>query len=168
MNRIRKSYLLMFAAVLLFAGLATAQSRSFNESGLEYTFEIPNEQWKLVSRNPHTNLVFGTAREGDLEIRKITAPTSKEIMDVMKEEEQKLQFLQGFVAGKEENFSGALKGSIYNYEFVRSGRPMAGRFYFLRSGDTVYVLRFTAYTNNLRSLRVQTDIMARTFQIKKA
>ena len=168
MNRTSKPFLLAIAAIALFAGFTAAQSRSFSESGLEYTFEIPNEQWKLVSRTPHTNLVFGTAREGDLEIRRMTAPASKAIMDVMKEEEQKLQFLQGFVAGKEENFSGALKGSIYNYEFVRSGRPMAGRFYFLRSGDTVYVLRFTAYTNNLRSLRVQTDMIARTFQIKKA
>src|SRR5688572_2481193 len=122
MNRIRKSLLLAFAAVALFAGPAAAQTRSFNESGLEYTFEIPNEQWKLVSRTPHTNLVFGTAREGDLEIRKMTAPASKLIGDIMKDEEQKLQFLQGFVAGKEENFSGALKGSIYNYEFVRSGQ----------------------------------------------
>ena len=168
MDRIRKPFLLILAVGSLFAGFAAAQTRAFNESGIEYTFEIPNEQWKLVSRTPHTNLVFGTAREGDLEIRKITAPASKPIGDVMKEEEQKLQFLQGFVAGKEENFSGALRGSIYNYEFVRSGRPMAGRFYFLRSGDTVYVLRFTAYTNNLRSLRVQTDIIARTFQLKKA
>ena len=168
MNYIRKPLLLAVAAVALFAGFAASQTRSFNESGLEYTFEIPNDQWKLVSRTPHTNLVFGTSREGDLEIRKITAPSSKLIGDIMKDEEQKLQFLQGFVAGKEENFSGALKGSIYNYEFVRSGRPMAGRFYFLRSVDTVYVLRFTAYTNNLRSLRVQTDMMARTFQVKKA
>ena len=167
MNRIRKSILLIIAMGVFFAGFASAQARSFNESGLEYTFEIPNEQWKLVSRTPHTNLVFGTAREGDLEIRKLAAPASKPIFDVMKDEEQKLQFLQGFVAGKEENFSGSLKGSIYNYEFVRSGRPMAGRFYFLRSGDTIYVLRFTAYTNNLKSLRVQTDIMARTFQVKK-
>lgn len=168
MNRIRKPLLLAFAAIAIFAGFAAAQTRSFNESGLEYTFEIPNDQWKLVTRSPHINLVFGTSREGDLEIRRINVPASKPIMDIMKDEEQKLQFLQGFVAGKEENFSGALKGAIYNYEYVRSGRPMSGRFYFLRSGDAVYVLRFTAYTNNLRSLRVQTDMIARTFQIKKA
>ena len=168
MNRIRKPFLLILVVGSLFAGSAAAQSKSFNESGIEYTFEIPDERWKFVSKTPHTNLVFGTAKEGDLEIRKIAAPATKPIVDVLKEEEGKLQFQQGFVAGKEENFGGALKGSVYNYEFVRSGRNMAGRFYFLRSGDTIYVLRFTAYTSNLRSLRGQTDIIARTFQIKKA
>lgn len=153
---------------MVFAGFAAAQTRSFSEDGIEYTFEIPHEKWKLVSRAPYTNLVFGTSREGDLEIRKITAPAAKPLIDVMKDEEESLQFVPGFVAGKDETFNGILRGSVYNYEFVKSGRPMAGRFYFLRSGDTVYVLRFTGYTNNLRSLRVQTDIIARTFQIKKA
>ena len=164
----RKSLFVLLAIGSLFAGFALAQSRTFDEPGIEYTFEVPSEKWKLVSKSPYTNFVFGTAREGDFEVRKITAAASKPIIDVMKEEEEKLQFLQGFVAGKEENFSGALRGSVYNYEFVKSGRSMAGRFYFLRSGDSVYVLRFTAYTSNLRSLRVQTDIMARTFQVKKA
>ena len=167
MNRIRKPFLLLLAVGTLFAGLAAAQTRTFDENGVEYTFEIPNDGWKVISKSP-ANLVFGTAREGDMEVRKITAPASKPLIDVITEEEDKLKFAQGFVAGKQENFSGALKGSVYNYEYVRSGRPMSGRFYYLRSGDTVYVLRFTAYTNNLRSLRVQTDIMARTFQIKKA
>jgi hypothetical protein len=168
MNRIRKPFLLVLAISTLFAGLAAAQTRTFDETGIEYTFEIPDERWKMVSRTPHTNLVFGTAREGDMEVRKITAPSTKPLIDVITEEEDKLRFLQGFVAGKQENFSGALRGSIYNYEFLKSGRPMAGRFYYLRSGDTIYVLRFTAYTNNLRSLRVQTDVIARTFQLKKA
>lgn len=168
MDRIRKSFLVLLAIGSLLAGYAAAQSRTFDETEVEYTFEIPHEKWKVVSVTPYTNLVYGTAREGDLEVRRITAPASKPMIDVMKEEEEKLQFLQGFVAGKEENFSGALRGSIYNYEFVRAGRPMAGRFYFLRSGDSIYVLRFTAYTSNLRSLRVQTDIFARTFQLKKA
>ena len=168
MNRIRKPFLLVLAIGSLFAGFAAAQTRTFSENGVEYTFEIPEERWKVVSRTPHMNLVYGTPREGDLEIRKIAAPADKPMIDVMKDEEEKLQFLQGFVAGKDERFNGALSGSIYNYEFVRSGRPMAGRFYYLRDGDSVYVLRFTAYTNNLRSLRTQTDMIARTFQLKKS
>ena len=167
MNRIRKPFLLVLAIGSLFAGFAGAQTRTFSENGVEYTFEIPDERWKVVSRNPHINFVYGTAREGDLEIRKVAAPADKPMIDLMKDEEEKLQFLQGFVAGKDERFNGALSGSIYNYEFVRSGRPMAGRFYYLRNGDSIYVLRFTAYTSNLRSLRTQTDMIARTFQPKK-
>jgi hypothetical protein len=132
---------------------------------MEFTFEIPDEKWKVVGKSP-VNLVYATANEGDLEIRKITAPANRPIAEVMKGEEEKLQFLRGFVAGKDENFNGALRGAIYNYEFVRSGRNMSGRFYYLRSGDTVYVLRFTAYADQLRSLRTQTDMIARTFQLK--
>jgi len=167
-----KSYTrsLLFAAfsLLLFAGMTTAQNRTtFSDPNLEFTFEIPDERWKVVGRSP-VSLVFTTANEGDLEIRKVTAPAAKPLAEVMKAEEEKLQFLRGFVAGKDENFSGVLRGAIYNYEFVRSGRNMGGRFYYLRNGDTVYVLRFTGYADKLRSLRTQTDVIARTFQVKKA
>lgn len=158
---------LLFAVIALFAlaTVAAAQRSTFSDPNIEFTFEIPDEKWKVVGRSP-VNLVYTTANEGDLEIRKITAPANRPIAEVMKAEEEKLQFLRGFVAGKDENFNGALRGAIYNYEFVRSGRNMSGRFYYLRSGDTVYVLRFTAYADKLRSLRTQTDMMARTFQLK--
>jgi hypothetical protein len=77
--------------------------------------------------------------------------------------------LQGYVPNKEENFSGALRGNVFNYEFVRSGRNMSGRFYFLRANDTtVYILRFTGERDRLRSIRNQTDAIARTFSIKTA
>jgi hypothetical protein len=159
---------LLFAALALFAFAATAAAQNrttFSDPNIEFTFEIPDEKWKVVGKSP-VNLVYTTANEGDLEIRKLTAPANRPIAEVMKAEEEKLQFLRGFVAGKDENFTGALRGSIYNYEFVRSGRNMSGRFYYLRSGDTVYVLRFTAYADQLRSLRTQTDMIARTFQLK--
>src|SRR5688572_13105633 len=154
----------VFAAfsLLLFSEIAGAQNRTtFTDANLEFTFEIPDERWKVVSRSP-VSLVFTTAKEGDLDIRKLTAPASMPLADVMKKEEDKLQILRGFVAGKDENFTGALRGAVYNYEYLGSGRNMAGRFYYLRSGDTVYVLRFTAYADKLRSLRTQTDLIART------
>ncbi len=45
---------------------------------------------------------------------------------------------------------------------------MIGRFYFLKAGDnTVYVLRFTGFRDKLRSIRNQTDSIARTFALKK-
>jgi hypothetical protein len=164
----RSSFVFGLFAGLLFAVPTLAQTRTFSDPNVEFTFEIPEERWKVVSKTPNVNLVFGTAKEGDLEIRKLSVPANKALSDLMKSEEEKLFLRPGFVAGKDENFNGALRGGIYNYEFVSSGRPMAGRFYFLRSGDTVYLLRFTGYTNNLRSLRTQTDLIARTFQIKKS
>lgn len=165
MNSLIKKLLFAVIALSALAAAAAAQRSTFSEPNIEFTFEIPDEKWKVVGRSP-VNLVFTTANEGDLEIRKLTAPANRPIAEVMKSEEEKLQFLRGFVAGKDENFTGALRGAIYNYEFVRSGRNMSGRFYYLRSGDTVYVLRFTAYADKLRSLRTQTDMIARTFQLK--
>ena len=66
------------------------------------------------------------------------------------------------------NFAGFLKGTVFNYEFVRAGRPMSGRFYFLKANDnTIYVLRFTGFRDKLRSIRNQTDSIGRTFTIRK-
>jgi hypothetical protein len=46
---------------------------------------------------------------------------------------------------------------------------MSGRFYFLKADDkTVYVLRFTGQRDKLRSVRNQTDSIARTFGLKKS
>jgi hypothetical protein len=45
---------------------------------------------------------------------------------------------------------------------------MSGRFYFLATGpDSFYVLRFTGLTDSLRTIRNQTDSIARTFELKK-
>jgi hypothetical protein len=165
LNYLKAGFAIICAVVL--AATAFAQTRTFNEADVEFTFEIPDERWKLVGKTPYVNLVYNTAREGELEIRKVSAPATKPISEIIRDEEQKLQFMPGYVAGKEENFSGILRGAIFNFEFVRAGRNMSGRFYFLRSGDTVYILRFTGYSDSLRSLRVQTDIIARTFQLKK-
>jgi hypothetical protein len=91
------------------------------------------------------------------------------LADVVRDEEQKLQFLPGFVAGPDENFAGRLRGTVFNFEFVKAGRPMSGRFYFLRAFDgSVYVLRFTGFRDKLRSIRNQTDSIGRTFDIRKS
>jgi len=167
MNGHYKKLLFTALAVFTFAAGVSAQNRTtFSDPTVEFTFEVPDDKWKVVGKAP-VNLVYTTANDGDLEIRKLTLTANRPLAELMKAEEEKLQFLRGFVAGKDENFSGALRGSVYNYEFVSSGRGKAGRFYYLRDGDTVYVLRFTAYADKLRSLRTQTDMMARTFQVKK-
>lgn len=156
------------AALALAANAAVAQTRTFSEPSVEFTFEIPAPEWKVIAKAPNVELHYNTERECGLEIRKVNFAASRPLSDLIRDEgEAKLQFLPGFVTGKEENFAGALRGTIYNFEFVRSGRNMSGRFYFLRSGDTVYILRFTGYTERLRALRTQTDLIARTFQLVK-
>ena len=78
-------------------------------------------------------------------------------------------FRSGYVANKEDTFGGGkYSGTVFNFEYVAASRPMVGRYYFLRSDPTtVYVLRFTGLKDSMRSLRPQTDLIARTFTVKK-
>ncbi|MBK9162935.1 MAG: hypothetical protein IPM21_03345 [Acidobacteria bacterium] len=162
----------LFASlVFTFAVTARAQNDSvFSDPNVEYSFDVPDPRWKMTAKpsvtNPNVEFVFIDRLEGHLEVRKLNVAQNVLVSDVIREEEQKLQFLPGYVAGREENFGGKLNGAIFNYEYVRAGRPMAGRFYFLRSGGNVYVLRFTGFRDKLRSIRTQTDIIARTFGVK--
>lgn len=160
---------------LLFTGLLAsfsvlAQNTVFSDPNVEYSFDIPEERWKMTVKpsdtSPNVEFVFIERNEGHLEVRKLSAPKTAVLADIIRDEEQKLQFQPGYVAGRDENFRGRYTGTVFNFEFVRSGRPMSGRFYFLRTGDAVYVLRFTGFRDKLRSIRNQTDSIARTFAVK--
>lgn len=157
-------------AILAFAVSAFAQSE-FSDPNADYTFSVPSDNWKMTVKpsqiSPNVEYVYRFKKEGHLEIRKASVDANATFREIIREEEQKLQFRPGYVAGQEENFEGALKGKVFNYEYVRSGRNMSGRFYFLRSDpSTVYILRFTGERDSLRSLRNETDLIARTFKAK--
>lgn len=153
-------------------GQASAQEETFSSPSVDYSFKLPNGQWQQTVKpsdtNPNVEYVFGLRVDGHLEVRKLAARKERLTTDIIQDEEQKLQFLPGYVAGKEENFAGAFfRGVIFNYEYVRAGRPMSGRMYFLRVNDTtVYVLRFSGLKDKLRSIENQTDSIARTFTVK--
>ncbi|NOT49619.1 MAG: hypothetical protein HOP17_17985 [Acidobacteria bacterium] len=171
---IKHRFLVIFALIggFAFPGTLAAQS-SFSNSEVEYGFELPDDLWKMTVKpsatTPNVEYVYGDRTQGHLEVRKVNLPDKGVVSDIIKDEEQKLQFLPGYVAGKEEPFGGFLRGTAFNFEFVRAGRPMSGRFYFLKGGDkAVYILRFTGFRDKLRSIRNQTDQIARTFNVKKA
>lgn len=150
---------------------AFAQGSSFSDPNVEYTFDLPDAKWKMTVKpsatSPNVEYVYGDRQDGHLRIHKLTVGKNDVMTDIIQNEETKLQFLNGFVAGRQETFAGRLKGSVYNYEYVASGRNMSGRFYFLRANETtVYVLLFNAQKDPLRSLRPQTDSIARTFAVK--
>lgn len=156
---------------LFFAASALAQN-TFSDLNAAYTFDLPEAVWKQTVKptagSPNVEYVYGDRRDGHLEIRKISVASGEILSDtIAREQEQRLQFLPGYVAGKEENFAGALKGKAFNFEFTRSGRNMSGRYYFLKADDTsVYLLRFTGERDKLKSIRNQTDSIARTFKLK--
>lgn len=166
-----KTLLFSLVIVLLFAASAFAQSQTFSDPNVNYTFSLPEETWKMIAKpttiSPNVEYVYGDKTDGHLEVRKIAVKAGEILSDTVDSEEQKLQFLPGYVAGKEEPFAGKLKGTVFNYEFVRSGRNMSGRVYFLKANDTtVYALRFSGERDKLRSLRNQIDSIGRTFDVK--
>lgn len=171
---LKNNTLIAVAAFFLLVPMGIfAQESTFSDPNVDYTFVLPEPAWKQIVKpsatSPNVEYVHNDRREGHFEIRKLTVEKEAYLTDIIRDEETKLQFLPGYVAGKEENFSGGLRGSVFNYEFVRLGRNMSGRFYFLRSDDTtVYVLRFTGERDRLKSIRNQTDSIARTFTVKGA
>ncbi|MGI8638538.1 MAG: hypothetical protein ACR2MG_01075 [Pyrinomonadaceae bacterium] len=173
MKLTKLSFLFSVIVGLLLTVSTFAQSETFSDRNVEYTFDLPEANWKMTVKPsatiPNVEYVYGDRSNGHLEIRKLEVKSNQLLSDIIRDEEQKLQFLPGFVAGKEEDFKGSLGGKVFNYEFVRSGRNMSGRFYFLKADDaTVYVLRFNGLKDKLRSARNQTDSIARTFNLKKS
>ena len=169
-----RSYILFSIILGLIAvGSVFGQAESFNDPSVDYGFDVPDMKWKMTVKpsatSPNVEYVYGDRNDGHLEVRRLKVAKDATVANIMRDEEQKLQFLPGYVAGPDETFAGRLRGGIFNFEFVRAGKPMGGRFYFLRaSDDTVYVLRFTGFRDKLKSLRNQTDSMGRTFAIKKS
>jgi hypothetical protein len=174
MMKLNKFSFLFSAVIGLFLALsAAAQTDTFSDANVDYSFDIPNATWKMTAKpsqtSPNVEYVYGDRSGGYLEVRKLSVKADDLMADVIGGEEEKLKFLQGYVAGKEENFSGNLRGTVFNFEFVRSGRNMSGRFYFLKASPTiVYVLRFTGLKEKLITIRNQTDSIARTFEVKKS
>jgi hypothetical protein len=167
-----KRFIFSLIFSLMCAGLVFAQSQTFSDVNVEYSFELPEPLWKMIVKpsagNPNVEYAYGDRLDGHLEIRKSAIRENEVVSDlIQRDQEQKLQFLPGYVAGKEEPFAGNFRGRVFNYEFVRFGKPMSGRFYYLKADDnTVYVVRFTGLRDKLRVIRNQTDSIARTFKLK--
>lgn len=167
---------ILILATIAFAAIysavpSMAQSDTFSDPNVDYTFSLPDAKWKMTVKpsatSPNVEYVFGDRFDAHLEVRKVSVPKDTLMSDVVLGEEQKLQFRPGFVAGKEENFAGNYRGTAYNFEYVAAGKTMGGRFYMLRPNETtVYILRFTGQKDMLRSIRNQTDSIARTFSAK--
>lgn len=169
----RNNLMMIFASIAMFLAAvpAMAQADTFSDPTVDYSFQLPEPKWKMTVKpsvtSPNVEYVYGDRFDGHLEVRRLTVAKDSILSDIVQSEEQKLQFRPGFVAGKEENFAGRLRGSVFNFEYVTAGRSMAGRFYFLKVNETtIYLLRFSGQKDMLRSIRNQTDSIARTFGVK--
>ena len=167
-----KRILVFSLALLPLIISAVSAQQTYSNDKVEYTFEIPSATWRTIlepdATHEHPEFVFGDRLDGYLTIRKevVDAGTTPSQL-ARSDEDLKLRFLPGFVPGKEEPFNGRLDGVTMSYEFVRSGKTMLGRTYYLQADNrTVYALRFTGLRDKLSRIRNQTDLIARSFKLK--
>jgi hypothetical protein len=161
--------------LILIAGVcstATAQQTYTNDK-VDYTLELPSAMWRATSEpdaaHEHSEFVYGERLEGYLQIRKEVVDAGTAPSDLARRDlDQKLRFLPGFVEGKEDPLKGRLNGVTVSYEFIKTGKPMMGRIYYLQADNrTIYALRFTGLRDKLARIRNQTDLIARSFQLKQ-
>jgi hypothetical protein len=151
--------------------LTGAQER-FTSDKIDYTIELPSATWRVISEpdaaHEHVEFVYGDRIDGHLQIRKEVVDAGTTASDVARRDrDQKFRFHPGFVEGKEEKFSGRVSGVAVSYEFVKTGKPMLGRIYYLQTDDrTIFALRFTGLRDKLARIRNQTDLIARSFKLK--
>jgi hypothetical protein len=151
--------------------IAAAQE-TFTSNQIDYSLELPSSEWRLISEpdaaHEHAEFVYGDRLDGYLQIRKDVVDAGTTPSDLARRnQDQRLRFLPGFVEGKEEKFSGRLNGVTVSYEFIKTGKPMMGRIYYLQADNrTIYALRFTGLRDKLTRIRNQTDLIARSFKLK--
>jgi hypothetical protein len=160
--------LVLFA---LFAPVTRAQ-QVYTHDKVDYSFEIPSPTWRVIldpdAGRGHPEFVYGDRLDGYLTIRKEVVEAGTTAADIARRDQDlTLRFLPGFVEGKTDSFNGRLDGVIMSYEFVRTGKPMLGRTYYLQADSrTIYALRFTGLRDKLSRIRNQTDLIARSFKLK--
>jgi hypothetical protein len=163
--------ILTSAFLALSCSLANAQ-QVFTNDKIDYAIELPSTTWRIISEpdaaHEHVEFVYGDRLDGYLQIRKEVVDAGTTASDLARRDrDQKLRFLPGFVEGKEENFLGRLNGVTVSYEFIKTGKPMLGRIYYLQADNrTIYTLRVTGLRDKLARIRNQTDLIARTFKLK--
>jgi hypothetical protein len=168
MRRVLAFCLVMFP---LMAPVALAQ-QVYTHEKVDYSFDIPSPTWRAIlepdAAHEHPEFVYGDRLDGFLIIRKeiVEAGTTPAEL-ARRDQDLKLRFLPGFVEGKTDPFNGRLDGVTMSYEFVRTGKPMLGRTYYLQvDSRTIYALRFTGLRDKISRIRNQTDLIARTFKMK--
>jgi hypothetical protein len=163
--------LLVFVLSAATGTIAVAQE-TYTNPKVDYTLELPSPTWRVIAEpealNDHVEFIYGDRLDGYLQIRKEVVDAGTTPSDLARRDlDQKLRFLPGFVEGKEEKFAGRLSGVTVSYEFVRTGKPMMGRIYYLQADNrTIYALRFSGLRDKLARIRNQTDLIARTFKLK--
>ena len=167
----RKPVAVFLVLLTMLASVVVAQ-QVYTSDRLDYTFELPSPTWKTISEpdaaHSHIEFVYGDRLDGYLQVRKEMVEAGVTPAELARRDQDlKLRFLPGFVEGSQEPFNGRLDGVSMSYEFVRAGKPMLGRVYYLQADPrTIYSLRFSGLKDKLGRIRNQTDLIARSFKLK--
>lgn len=167
----RKSVGVFLVLLTVLTSVVVAQ-QVFTSDRLDYTFELPSPTWKTISEpdaaHSHIEFVYGDRLDGYLQVRKEMVESGVTPAELARRDQDlKLRFLPGFVEGAQDPFNGRLDGVTMSYEFVKAGKPMLGRVYYLQADPrTIYTLRFSGLKDKLGRIRNQTDLIARSFKLK--
>ena len=165
----------VLAFVLLPLAASLAQTTTFTREGVKYQLELPSARWRAVPRpdlHDHFDFVNGADRaDGYMTVREYLVEAGTTPEDLFRQDQSRtLKLLPGYVACapcEGERFEGTLSGAVFAYEYTRGGELMAGRVYYLRVNTrTFYSLHFTGESGKLRALKVQADLIARSFRLK--
>ena len=168
----RRAFSVLTMVLFCTAWAVVTAQEVFTNDKIEYSVELPSPTWRIITEpdavHEHTEFVYGDRLDGYLQIRKEVVDAGTTPADLARrDQDQKLRFIPGFVEGKQEDFRGRLNGVTISYEFVKTGKPMIGRIYYLQADNrTIYTLRFTGLRDKLSRIRNQTDLIARTFRLK--
>ena len=151
----------------LFLTLATAQGRN------DYTIDLPSGWEAHTYRDGATierkEYVYGDRSDALMKVKRLRVSPGEAVEAVAEREaDSSLRFQPGFVPGRSEQFGGGgHQGVLVQFDFTRAGKPMIGRYYYLRGDEsTVWVLQFTGARDVLGRIRNVTDQMARSFQAR--
>lgn len=168
--------IVIFASILMTALSSTAtsgQRRTFTNKSVDYVIEFPSNRWRalpssgIVSQRTRQEFLYADGSNVRLLVRRKLVDADVTPSDMVRRRQFWDKHLSGYVLLKEESFVGQLSGSRFSYEYVRGGKIMSARIYYLEADNrTIYSLLFTGPRDELQRLGSQTESIARSFRLK--
>jgi hypothetical protein len=163
-----KARLVLSVVLLLLCGQAALSQSEFVDPDRRYKLAIVGD-WRAVTYGDavgrqKTEFVYGDRSEGLLRVSKEAHNGSIENM-IREEEENSRIYRSGFERSATEPFGGgSLNGFRFSFFTTEGGRRVANTYYYLRDGNSVWILKFSGKRGTLDSIRNLTDQIARSFK----
>lgn len=150
-----------------------AQTQRFTRDDIEYVLDLPSPAWRFFARvDVHSHFEFVNGDDpsnGYLQLRKIAVAQPTTTAELFRHDETWTQQLPGYVVCSDGvSFKGQLSGQFFTYEYVRYGKTIYARIYYLEiDKHTFYSLKFTVARDKLQLIQEQMDFIAGSFHVKK-